>query len=206
MAVLTYTRNEIQQVISPISGYTTGFWNGLPGWYWAAWNDTIQPSHHVLYHIPFLLNRAVTITSILARVTAAGGAGSLIRAGFYTSSFTDGQLRPANLIFDAGEQAADSIASLTWPAPVTLPAGYNFLSYAFRNIGTTGMLRGPDVTAALSVPLSARQNPQTGSGGAFIPATLTVDPRDALPSVAPQNFSGGINGPALAVLCITNVP
>lgn len=80
---------------------------------------------NVLYAMPLVLDRRMTINAIQINITTARAASN-IRVGIYSD---DGNLNPANLVLDAGSQASTATGTkfFTTGIPVTLDAGVYWL-------------------------------------------------------------------------------
>lgn len=93
--------------------------------------------------IPFHVPRPITAIRIGAKITSAGGAGSLARLGIYAD---DGTGKPGSLILDAGTIDGTVLGLGLITISQALPAGLIWLSYVAQ-------VAAPTVQYALAAPL-----------------------------------------------------
>lgn len=80
-----------------------------------------------VYYVPFLLRTGTPITSLMANVTTAGVAGSVLRIGIYSCN-ESGYM--GALLFSSGDLdgASTGTRSYSLPAPAFLPPGWYFVA------------------------------------------------------------------------------
>ncbi len=160
-------------------------WRHRSGLYYGAQGLLVanQPSNNVLRLAPLFVGRTSAFDQAGLEVTAAGDAGSVLRAGVYAD---DGTGYPGSLVAELGTLATSAIANVTLAIALTLAPGLYWIGGAVQGAPSVApTLRSLDNQPTSPVGMTAIND--TGPGylmnavSGALPAAFTTSVGTARP-------------------------